>query len=51
MSCKIYESLTLFDLEPIKGPYFMELDIDGDVNGDKEELEVHFCNPVYQNED
>lgn len=47
MSCKIYDSLTLFDLQPIRGPYFIEVDIDGDENATKEELEVHFCNPVY----
>lgn len=51
MSCKIYQSLTLFDLQPIRGPYFIEVDIDGDENATKEELEVHFCNPVYQKEE
>jgi Domain of unknown function (DUF4203) len=50
-SCKIYDSLTLFDLQPIRGPYAIELDIDGDANGNKELLEVHFCNPVKQTKD
>ena len=49
-SCKVYEDLTLFDLQPIRGPYYVEMDLDGDVNAAKEKLEVHFCNPVLQNE-
>jgi hypothetical protein len=51
VSCKIYESLTLFDLLPIRGPYAFEIDIDGDENGSKELLEVHFCGPVKQTKD
>jgi hypothetical protein len=49
-SCVVYEDLTLFNLRPIRGPYYVELDIDNDENGSKEKLEVHFCNPVLQNE-
>lgn len=41
----------MFNLEPVKGPYFIETDIDGDANGDKEVIEVHICNPVYQKSD
>ena len=48
-SCKVYEDLTLFDLQPIRGPYYAELDLDNDANAVKEILEVHFCNPVLQN--
>ena len=48
-SCIIYEDLTLFDLTSIRGPYYVELDLDNDVNGSKEKLEVYFCNPVQQN--
>ena len=48
-SCKIYKDLTLFDLQPIRGPYYAEIDLDGDANGNKEKVEVHFCNPVLQN--
>jgi hypothetical protein len=48
-SCIIYEDLTLFNLTSIRGPYYVELDLDNDVNGSKEKLEVHFCNPVLQN--
>lgn len=48
-SCKVYEDLTLFDLQPIRGPYYVEMDLDGDANAVKEKLEVHFCNPVQQN--
>jgi hypothetical protein len=49
-SCQIYEDLTLFNLQPIRGPYYVELDLDNDANADKEKLEVHFCNPVLQND-
>jgi hypothetical protein len=49
-SCVIYESLTLFNLTSIRGPYYVEVDLDNDVNGSKEKLEVHFCNPVLQDE-
>jgi hypothetical protein len=48
-SCVVYESLALFNLNPIRGPYFFELDLDNDVHASKEKLEVHFCNPVRQN--
>jgi hypothetical protein len=49
VSCKVYESLTLFNLTSIRGPYYIELDLDNDINASKEKLEVHFCNPVRQN--
>ena len=49
-TCVVYEDLTLFNLQAIRGPYYVELDIDNDDNGSKEKLEVHFCNPVLQNE-
>jgi hypothetical protein len=49
-SCIVYESLNLFNLTSIRGPYNVELDIDNDVNAGKKKLEVHFCNPVQQNE-
>jgi len=49
-SCLVYEDLTLFNLDPIRGPYYVELELDNDANGVKEKLEVHFCNPVLQNE-
>lgn len=49
-SCQVYEDLTLFNLQPIRGPYYVELDIVNDANADKEKLEVHFCNPVLQND-
>ena len=45
----MYEDLTLFDLQPIRGPYYVELNLDSDPNDVKEKLEVHFCNPVLQN--
>jgi hypothetical protein len=45
-SCVVYESLTLFNLTSIRGPYLVDLDLDNDVNNIKEKLEVHFCNPV-----
>jgi hypothetical protein len=48
-SCIVYESLTLFNLTSIRGPYYVELDLDNDANGSKEKLEVHICNPVRQN--
>lgn len=49
VSCQVYESLTFFNLDPLKGPFIVDyLDLDGDANGNKETLEVHFCNPVYQ---
>jgi hypothetical protein len=48
--CVVYESLTLFNLTSIRGPYYVEVDLDNDVNGSKEKLEVHFCNPVLQDE-
>jgi hypothetical protein len=47
-SCLVYVNLTLFNLQPIRGPYYVELDLDNDSNGVKEKLEVHFCNPVLQ---
>jgi hypothetical protein len=49
-SCQVYEDRTLFNLTPIKGPYYVELELDNDVQTVKEKLEVHFCNPVQQNE-
>jgi hypothetical protein len=49
-SCQVYEDLTLFNLQPIRGPYYVELDLDNDANAVKEKLEVHFCNPVLQND-
>lgn len=49
-SCFVYQDLTLFNLKPIRGPYYIELDLDNDFNASKETLEVHFCNPVRQNE-
>jgi hypothetical protein len=49
-SCVVYESLALFNITSIRGPYYFELDLDNDVNAGKEKLEVHFCNPVQQNE-
>jgi hypothetical protein len=49
-NCKVYKDLTLFNLHPIRGPYYMELDLQNDSNSVKEKLEVHFCNPVLQNE-
>ena len=48
-SCIVYETLTLFNLTSIRGPYYVELDLENDVNGSKEKLEVHICNPVRQN--
>jgi hypothetical protein len=48
-SCVVYESLTLFNLTSIRGPHYIELDLDNDINASKEKLEVHFCNPVRQN--
>lgn len=48
-SCLVYVNLTLFNLQPIRGPYYVELDLDNDANGVKEKLEVHLCNPVMQN--
>jgi hypothetical protein len=48
-SCVVYESLTLFNFTSIRGPYYVEVDLDNDVNASKEKLEVHFCNPVRQN--
>jgi hypothetical protein len=32
-SCFVYEDLTLFNLTSISGPYYVELDLDNDVNG------------------
>jgi hypothetical protein len=49
-SCLVYQDLTRFNLQPIRGPYYVELDLYNDVNAGKETLEVHFCNPVLQNE-
>jgi hypothetical protein len=49
-SCIVYEDLTLFNLQPIRGPYYVELDLVIDSTNIKEKLEVHFCNPVLQNE-
>ena len=49
-SCEVYEDLILFNLTPIRGPYYIELHLDNDVQSAKEKLEVHFCNPVLQNE-
>lgn len=49
-SCQVYEDLTLFNLLPVRGPYYAELDLDNDAKGVKEKLEVYFCNPVKQNE-
>jgi hypothetical protein len=49
-SCKVYEDLTLFNLNPIRGPYYIELHLDNDAHSDKDKLEIHFCNPVLQNE-
>ena len=46
----MYEDLTLFNLQPIRGPYYVELDLDNDDKDVKEKLEVHFCYPVLQNE-
>ena len=51
-SCYIYEDHALFNLNPIRGPYYIELNLDNDGENakGKEVLEVHFCNPVIQNE-
>jgi hypothetical protein len=49
-SCIVYDRLTLFNLTSLRGPYHIEIDLDKDVNGGKEKLEVHFCNPVQQND-
>ena len=51
-SCLVYDTgtLTLFNLTSIRGPYYIERDLDNDVNGGKEKLEVHFCNPIEQND-
>jgi uncharacterized protein (UPF0216 family) len=49
-NCKVYQDLTLFNLHPIRGPYYVELDLQNDSTKVKEKLEVHFCNPVLQNE-
>lgn len=49
-SCIIYEDLTLFNLYPIRGPYYIELDLLNDSTHIKEKLEVHFCGHVLQNE-
>ena len=49
-SCIVYDTLTLFNLSSIRGPYYIEKDLDNDVNGGKEKLEVHFCNPIPQND-
>ena len=51
-SCIVYDTgtLTLFNLTSIRGPYYIERDLDDDVNGSKEKLEVHFCNPIQQND-
>ena len=48
--CEVYEDLTLFNLHPVRGPYYVELDLVIDSTKVKEKLEVHFCNPVLQNE-
>jgi hypothetical protein len=48
-NCKVFNSLTVFDLEKIRGPYVFDIDIDDD--GSKDLLEVHFCGPVYQKSD
>jgi hypothetical protein len=48
-SCLVYEDLTLFNLNPIRGPYYVELHLDNDGHNVKEVLKVHFCNPVQQN--
>jgi hypothetical protein len=45
----VEEESTLFNLTAIRGPYYVKLNLDNDANGDKETLEVHFCNPVRQN--
>jgi hypothetical protein len=47
-SCKVYTDLTLFDLQPIRGPYYVQSDLSGDTS--LETLEVHFCNPVSQSD-
>ena len=49
-SCMVEEESTLFNLTSIRGPYYVVLDFDNDANGIKENLEVHFCNPVRQKE-
>lgn len=49
-SCFVYEDLTLFNLTSVRGPYYVELDQENDANGVQENLEVHFCNPVKQND-
>ena len=49
-SCIVYDTLTLFNLTSIRGPYYIETDLENDVNGSKEKLEVHFCNPIQQND-
>ena len=46
--CLVYEDLNLFNLTALRGPYFVEMDIDEDFNRTKETLEVRFCNPVLQ---
>jgi hypothetical protein len=48
--CEVYEDLTLFNLHPVRGPYYVELDLVIDSTKVKEKLEVHFCNPLLQNE-
>ena len=45
-SCLVYEDLTLFNLTSIRGPYYVEFDLDNDAYAVKEKFEVHFCNPV-----
>ena len=49
-SCYIYEDFVLFNLNPISGPYYVELDLDEGAHTVKEKLEVRFCNPAFQNE-
>lgn len=35
---------------PLSGPYSFSIDLDDAADGRLEELEVRFCNPVYQND-
>jgi hypothetical protein len=49
-SCLVYKDFVLFNLNPIRGPYYVEFDIDKDDHTVIRNLEVRFCNPVVQDE-
>lgn len=49
-SCLVYKDFVLFNLIPIRGPYYVEFDIDKDDHTVIRNLEVRFCNPVVQDE-